>query len=149
VLRPGPCYSVKTKAADVGGELCTNETRMHPAALLGCCVKMQTRPVLRGHNDASRGHACALCDSPPPTPHSSSPSALKPGHGPSQLEPGEAPEGALCRELHEELGIGVSPDDLRPLTFASHAYDDFHLIMPVFGALNLWDNPTPNPTARP
>ena len=51
-----------------------------------------------------------------------------------QLEPGEAPEGALCRELHEELGIGVAPGDLRPLTFASYAYDDFHLIMPVFGA---------------
>jgi 8-oxo-dGTP diphosphatase len=51
-----------------------------------------------------------------------------------QLEPGESPEGALCRELHEELGIGVSPADLRPLTFASHGYDDFHLLMPVFGA---------------
>ena len=52
-----------------------------------------------------------------------------------QLEAGESPEGALCRELHEELGIGVAPTDLRPLTFASHDYDDFHLLMPVFGAL--------------
>ncbi len=66
--------------------------------------------------------------------HSSSPFALSLGPCPAQLEPGEAPEGALCRELHEELGIGVAPGDLRPLTFASHAYDDFHLIMPVFSA---------------
>ena len=38
------------------------------------------------------------------------------------------------RELAEELAIAVAPVDLVPLTFASHAYDDFHLLMPVFGA---------------
>lgn len=64
---------------------------------------------------------------------------MSPGPCPAQLEPGESPEGALCRELHEELRIGVAPEDLRPLTFASHTYSDFHLIMPVFGALILAD----------
>lgn len=45
---------------------------------------------------------------------------------------GETPEYALVRELHEELGILTCTDCLQPLTFASHAYPDFHLLMPVF-----------------
>jgi 8-oxo-dGTP diphosphatase len=45
---------------------------------------------------------------------------------------GESPEAALVRELHEELGIVVVERDLRPLTFASHAYADFHLVMPLY-----------------
>ena len=49
-----------------------------------------------------------------------------------KLEVGERPETALCRELHEELGIHVNPDDLKPINFASHAYEDFHLLMPLF-----------------
>lgn len=49
-----------------------------------------------------------------------------------KLEPGEGPEDALVRELWEELGIVVAPDTLEPLTFASHRYDRFHLLMPVF-----------------
>lgn len=49
-----------------------------------------------------------------------------------KLEGSETPEQALVRELLEELGIAVEPPDLRPLTFASHAYPDFHLLMPVF-----------------
>ena len=49
-----------------------------------------------------------------------------------KLEPGETPEAALVRELAEELDIRVKPADLAPLTFASHSYDDFHLLMPVF-----------------
>jgi len=49
-----------------------------------------------------------------------------------KVEPGEQPEAALIRELKEELGIDVTEACLAPLTFASHAYDEFHLLMPVF-----------------
>jgi 8-oxo-dGTP diphosphatase len=50
-----------------------------------------------------------------------------------KVKPGETPEAALVRELKEELGIETSVGCLQPLTFASHAYEDFHLLMPVFG----------------
>src|ERR1700688_2987768 len=46
-----------------------------------------------------------------------------------KVEAGERPEQTLVRELHEELGINVSEACLAPLTFASHAYEDFHLLM--------------------
>jgi len=49
-----------------------------------------------------------------------------------KIEAGERPEEALVRELREELGIVVKQECLAPLTFASHAYDDFHLLMPLF-----------------
>jgi len=49
-----------------------------------------------------------------------------------KVEPGETPETALIRELQEELGIGTWESCLAPLTFASHSYDDFHLLMPLF-----------------
>ena len=49
-----------------------------------------------------------------------------------KVEPGESPETALIRELHEELGIDSWSSCLAPLTFASHAYDDFHLLMPLY-----------------
>ncbi len=49
-----------------------------------------------------------------------------------KIEPGERPEPALIRELAEELGITVSEACLSPLTFASHAYDAFHLLMPLY-----------------
>lgn len=49
-----------------------------------------------------------------------------------KVEPGETPETALIRELDEELGIQTWNSCLAPLTFASHSYDDFHLLMPVF-----------------
>ena len=49
-----------------------------------------------------------------------------------KVEPGETPEVALIRELHEELGIDTWESCLAPLTFASHSYDDFHLLMPLF-----------------
>jgi 8-oxo-dGTP diphosphatase len=49
-----------------------------------------------------------------------------------KLEPGETPEAALIRELDEELGISAELSALLPLTFASHSYESFHLLMPVF-----------------
>lgn len=49
-----------------------------------------------------------------------------------KLEPGERPEPALIRELHEELGIEVKEACLAPLTFASYAYETFHLLMPLY-----------------
>ena len=49
-----------------------------------------------------------------------------------KVEQGEGPEEALIRELKEELGIEIATVDLSPLTFASHAYPDFHLLMPVY-----------------
>jgi 8-oxo-dGTP diphosphatase len=49
-----------------------------------------------------------------------------------KVEPGERPEETLIRELHEELGIAVKEPCLAPLTFASHAYESFHLLMPLY-----------------
>lgn len=49
-----------------------------------------------------------------------------------KIEKGETPEQALIRELQEELGIDTWESCLAPLTFASHSYDDFHLLMPLF-----------------
>ena len=55
-----------------------------------------------------------------------------------KVEDGETPEQALIRELEEELGIQTWASCLAPLCFASHTYDDFHLLMPVF-ACRKWD----------
>lgn len=49
-----------------------------------------------------------------------------------KVEPSETPEHALIRELQEELGIDTWQSCLAPLTFASHSYDSFHLLMPLF-----------------
>ena len=49
-----------------------------------------------------------------------------------KVEAGERPEQSLIRELREELGIEVNEPCLAPLTFASHGYDDFHLLMPLY-----------------
>jgi 8-oxo-dGTP diphosphatase len=55
-----------------------------------------------------------------------------------KLEPDETPEDALIRELHEELGITVRQPCLAPLTFASHRYETFHLLMPLY-VCRRWD----------
>ena len=60
-----------------------------------------------------------------------------------KVDDGETPEAALIRELAEELGIDTHESCLAPLTFASHDYDDFHLLMPVF-ACRKWHG-TPRP----
>jgi 8-oxo-dGTP diphosphatase len=49
-----------------------------------------------------------------------------------KVEAGEEPETALIREILEELGIEIARADLVPLTFASHAYPEFHLLMPLY-----------------
>jgi 8-oxo-dGTP diphosphatase len=49
-----------------------------------------------------------------------------------KVETGERPEQSLIRELREELGIAVKEECLAPLTFASHIYPDFHLLMPLY-----------------
>ena len=61
-----------------------------------------------------------------------------------KIESGETPEDALVRELYEELGIETWSSCLAPLTFASHGYSDFHLLMPLF-ACRKWDG---NPKAK-
>ncbi|KNG93331.1 (deoxy)nucleoside triphosphate pyrophosphohydrolase [Pseudaestuariivita atlantica] len=55
-----------------------------------------------------------------------------------KVEEGETPEAALIRELHEELGIDTWASCLAPLTFASHGYESFHLLMPLF-ACRKWE----------
>ena len=55
-----------------------------------------------------------------------------------KVEPGERPEDTLIRELAEELGIAVREPCLAPLTFASHAYESFHLLMPLY-ACRRWE----------
>ncbi|MGE0046270.1 MAG: (deoxy)nucleoside triphosphate pyrophosphohydrolase [Hyphomonadaceae bacterium] len=49
-----------------------------------------------------------------------------------KVEPGERPEAALIRELEEELAVRVEMKAIEPVTFASHAYEDFHLLMPLY-----------------
>ena len=60
-----------------------------------------------------------------------------------KVEAGETPEEALIRELKEELGIDTWQSCLAPLTFASHAYADFHLLMPLFACRKWQGTATP------
>jgi 8-oxo-dGTP diphosphatase len=55
-----------------------------------------------------------------------------------KVEAGESPEATLIRELDEELGIAVKQDCLAPLSFASFAYEKFHLLMPLY-VCRRWD----------
>jgi 8-oxo-dGTP diphosphatase len=64
-----------------------------------------------------------------------------------KVEHGEAPEQALVRELKEELDLTVEPDALDPFAFASHAYPDFHLLMPLYIARRWSGEPTLNADA--
>jgi 8-oxo-dGTP diphosphatase len=49
-----------------------------------------------------------------------------------KVELGESPEATVIREMHEELGVTIEEPCLAPFTFASHAYEDFHLMMPLY-----------------
>lgn len=65
-----------------------------------------------------------------------------------KIDAGETPEAALIRELHEELGIETWDSCLAPLSFASHGYDDFHLLMPLY-ACRRWNGiPAPREGQR-
>ena len=58
-----------------------------------------------------------------------------------KVEGGERPEAALIRELREELAVETRAACLAPLTFASHAYPDFHLLMPLYVCRRWWGTP--------
>ena len=60
-----------------------------------------------------------------------------------KVEPGESPEVCLIRELKEELALDTEESCLAPLTFASHSYEDFHLLMPLY-VCRVW-NGIPRP----
>jgi 8-oxo-dGTP diphosphatase len=60
-----------------------------------------------------------------------------------KLEPGETPEAALIRELQEELGISTKEACLAPLSFVSHGYETFHLLMPLYVCRKWQGTPAP------
>lgn len=60
-----------------------------------------------------------------------------------KVEPGETPEAALIRELEEELGVSTKTACLAPVSFASHSYDNFHLLMPLYACRKWQGQPQP------
>ena len=60
-----------------------------------------------------------------------------------KINAGETPEDALVRELNEELGIDTRQSCLAPISFASHQYDDFHLLMPLYACRTWVNDPQP------
>ena len=60
-----------------------------------------------------------------------------------KVEAGEAPEETVVREIREEIGVETKIDCLAPLTFASHSYEDFHLLMPLYVCRRFWGVPQP------
>jgi 8-oxo-dGTP diphosphatase len=60
-----------------------------------------------------------------------------------KMEPGETPEETIVREVREEIGVETKVDCLAPLTFASHSYENFHLLMPLFICRRYWGTPEP------
>lgn len=60
-----------------------------------------------------------------------------------KVEPGESPEAALIRELDEELGIQTQQACLAPVSFASHSYENFHLLMPLYACRKWQGVPEP------
>ena len=60
-----------------------------------------------------------------------------------KVEPGETPEETIVREVHEEIGVETKVACLAPLTFASHSYEDFHLLMPLYVCRRFWGIPEP------
>lgn len=65
-----------------------------------------------------------------------------------KVEPDETPEETIIRELQEELAIETKAACLAPLSFASHAYEDFHLLMPLYVCRRFWGIPTPQEGQR-
>lgn len=60
-----------------------------------------------------------------------------------KVENGETPENTIVRELVEEIAVETKTACLAPLTFASHTYDDFHLLMPLYVCRRFWGTPRP------
>jgi 8-oxo-dGTP diphosphatase len=65
-----------------------------------------------------------------------------------KLDPGETPEAALIRELAEELGVDTHASCLAPISFASHSYEGFHLLMPLYVCRKWQGEPTPREGQR-
>lgn len=65
-----------------------------------------------------------------------------------KLEAGETPERCLIRELEEELSVSTWDSCLAPLTFASHSYEDFHLLMPLYACRKWQGTPVPREAQR-
>ena len=90
--------------------------------------------ILRGDaSEGGRGLEVLICQRKPDQPMS-----LKWEFPGGKIEAGETSEDALARELNEELGIEVNAACLAPFVFASHGYDDFHLLMPLY-LCRRWD----------